>query len=78
MDEQRILIAAEQRTRRNVIKMGAILGSTGAAAVLTKVHPARAKDKDKANCLLRGTRIRTASGERKVEDLAELMARLTC
>ena len=70
MDEQRVLSATEKRTRRNMIKMGAILGSAGAAAVLTKVHPARAKDKDKANCLLPGTNILTATGERKVEDLA--------
>jgi hypothetical protein len=71
MDEQRNLCATKQRTRRNVIKMGAILGSTGAAAVLTKVHPARAKDKDKAkaSCLLRGTNVQTVMGERKIEDL---------
>jgi hypothetical protein len=72
MNEPSILNSKEQRTRRNIMKMGAILGSTGAAAVLTKVHPARAKPKpkDKGNCLLRGTNIQTASGERKVEDLA--------
>jgi hypothetical protein len=71
MNEPRIVSSQEQRTRRNVIKMGAILGSTGAAAVLTKVHPAYAKPKkDEANCLLRGTNIQTASGERKVEELA--------
>jgi hypothetical protein len=69
MNEPSILNSKEQRTRRNIMKMGAILGSTGAAAVLTKVHPARAKPKDKANCLLRGTNIQTVSGERKVEDL---------
>jgi hypothetical protein len=69
MNEPSILNSKEQRTRRNVIKMGAILGSAGAAAVLTKVHPARAKPKDKANCLLRGTNILTATGERQIEDL---------
>ncbi len=76
MDEQRILSATEQRTRRNMIKMGikmgAILGSAGAAAVLTKVNPARAVCATAVgcNCLLRGTNIQTASGERKIEDLA--------
>ena len=42
MDEQSILSATEKRTRRNIMKMGAILGSAGAAAVLTKVNPSRA------------------------------------
>ncbi len=76
MDEQRILSATEQRTRRNMIKMGikmgAILGSAGAAAVLTKVNPSRAACATVVgcSCLLRGTNIQTASGERKVEDLA--------
>ena len=72
MDEQRILSATEQRTRRNVIKMGAILGSTGAAAVLMKVNSSRAGVGPSAvpQCLLRGTNIQTASGERKVEGLA--------
>ena len=38
MDEQRILSATEQRTRRNMIKMGAIVASAGVAARrLTKV-----------------------------------------
>ena len=78
MDEQRILSATEQRTRRNMIKMGAILGSAGAAAVLTKVVPSRAAPSTCATtavilgckCLLRGSNILTASGERKIEDLA--------
>ena len=72
MDEQRILSATEKRTRRNMIKMGAILGSAGAAAVLMKVNPSRAVPAcvRGCSCLLRGTNIQAASGERKVEDLA--------
>jgi len=77
MDEQRILSATEQRTRRNMIKMtikmGAILGSVGAAAVLTKVNPSRAACASAVGCkqcLLRGTNIQTASSECKIEDLA--------
>ena len=46
MDEQIILSATEKRTRRNMIKMGAILGSAGAAAVLMKVNPSRAVPKN--------------------------------
>src|SRR5271170_4617550 len=42
MDEQSILSATEQRTRRNMIKMGAILGSAGAAGGFRReVQPRR-------------------------------------
>jgi hypothetical protein len=60
-----------QRTRRNTMKMGAIL----AIAALAKTKSARAKDKDKdkdkdrSNCFLKGTKIQTVEGERKIEDL---------
>jgi hypothetical protein len=73
MDEQRILSATEKRTRRNMIKMSAILGSAAAAAVLMKVDPSRAalcSSVFSCKCLLRGTRIQTTTGERKIEDLA--------
>jgi hypothetical protein len=74
MDEQSILSATEKRTRRNIMKMGAILGSAGAAAVLTKVDASRATclalTAVACKCLLRGTNIQTAAGERKIEDLA--------
>jgi hypothetical protein len=74
MDEQRILSATKQRTRRNMIKMGAILGSAAMTAVLTKADPTRASGVCAAafgcKCLLRGTNIQTAAGKRRIEDLA--------
>ncbi len=71
MNEQRILSPEDQRTRRNIMKMGAILG----AVALTRVERARAAPipisaPPAPHCLLRGTNIRTTTGERKIEDLA--------
>jgi hypothetical protein len=90
--ELRGLSAGTQRTRRNIMKMSAIL----VPATLGKVHSAVAEPvicqvpilnlllprcdpptkgggqppRGGANCFLKGTKILTAEGERKVEDLA--------
>jgi Hint domain len=70
--------ARVERTRRNILKMGAILGS----AALATVDKARAQTTTYAttstvpppnavhHCFLRGTTILTANGGRKIEDLA--------
>ena len=52
-----------QRTRRNIMKAGGVLGSAFLANLVT---PKSAKA---LVCFLKGTKIRTASGDRKVEDL---------
>jgi hypothetical protein len=71
-----------QRTRRNTMKMGAILAFAALDSV-SKMDPASANcgnngklvgngcEKGNAtNCFLKGTTIRTVSGDRKIEDLA--------
>ena len=69
MDEPSELGADQRRTRRNIMKMGAILASVGFARITTAkavtLLPCTA-----CKCFLKGTMIETAAGERKVEDLA--------
>jgi hypothetical protein len=67
-----------RRSRRNIVKMGAI-GASAILAELAKMKLAAANcgrnGKDvgegcEGNCFLKGTIIRTADGNRKIEDLA--------
>ena len=61
-----------ERTRRNIIRMGAI-GASAVVANLGTINPSTAgptTTAPRAHCLLRGTTIWTASGSRNVEDLA--------
>jgi hypothetical protein len=70
-----------QRTRRNIMKMGAIL-TFAALGDLSKTGSASANcgkngklvgegcEGEGQNCFLKGTTIRTVSGDRKIEDLA--------
>jgi len=93
MNEPRILSSKEQRTRRNIMKMGAIVTSAIVANLtMTRTGAAGQNGNGQGGngqggngqggngqggngqgggqCLLRGTRIRTADGDRKIEDLA--------
>jgi hypothetical protein len=71
-----------ERTRRNIMKMGAIL-SFAALQNVSKTDPASAncgkngklvgegcESGNAQNCFLKGTTIRTVTGDRKIEDLA--------
>jgi hypothetical protein len=55
-----------QSSRRNLIKMG-VIAASAILARLTKTKPAVAAG---LGCFLKGTTIRTADGDRKIEDLA--------
>jgi Hint domain len=66
-DTQR-MNAKVERTRRNIVRMGAVLGT----AALAGIEPAHAVCRTAVgcNCFLKGTKIRTAEGDRNVENLA--------
>jgi hypothetical protein len=77
MNESEDLALRPRRTRRNIVKMGAIL----AGASLAGIESARAAlppvplappipTRPSGNCFLKGTKVLTAEGERKIEDLA--------
>jgi hypothetical protein len=65
MSDSEIRPTKAQRARRNVLKMGGI----GLAALLARVMKPDSASATPAGCFLRGTRIHTAEGNRKVEDL---------
>jgi hypothetical protein len=79
MTNQSTLSPVNNRTRRNIIRGGAILASVVAAnvtAIETSLSGQNGQGQNgqgqnsKAQCLLRGTTIQTAGGNRKIEDLA--------
>jgi hypothetical protein len=58
-----------QRTRRNIVKMGVILGSAFLASAKASAGPV-ADAVRRPSCFQRGTAIQTVDGNRKVMELA--------
>ena len=70
MNEPGILSPEDRRTRRNIMKMGAIVGAVAVTRVKSVIAHPVCSTALHCNCLLRGTNIRTTAGHRKIEDLA--------
>jgi hypothetical protein len=83
MSDLELLSSRVERTRRNIVKVGPILASAVVVSLATAKggfagqNGQGQNDNDqgqnggrRTNCLLKGTKVQTAEGERKVEDLA--------